>query len=108
MADNDESTPQKSQVSFLTSSSMSNKDYKNQIEELGIEMYNALTSLSVTNEENAKLVLRVKILETKNEYLELVEVKCLILNKRMNILENKIKCMTEIEAYLRKQIGDRL
>ena len=46
---------------------MSNKDYKYQIEELGIEMYNALTSLSAANEENAKLVLRVKILETKNE-----------------------------------------
>ena len=49
MADNAESTSEKSQVSFFTSSSISNKDYKKKIEELGIEMYNALTSLSTAN-----------------------------------------------------------
>ena len=81
---------------------MSNKDYKKQIEEFGIQMYNALTSLSAANKENAKLVLRVKILKTKNEQLELVEVKCFNLEQTNEYLENKIKCMTEVETYLRK------
>ena len=81
---------------------MSNKDYRKQIEELGVEMYNVLTSLSAGNEENAKLVLRVKILETKNEQLELVEVKFYDLMQKNEYLENKIKCMNEVEVYLRK------
>ena len=67
-------------------------------------MYDALTSLSAANEKNAKLVLRVKILETKNEQLELVEVKFFNLEQKNEYLENNIKCMTEIESYLRKQI----
>ena len=57
-------------------------------------------------EENAKLVLKVKILETKNEHLELVEVKCFNLEQKNEYHENKIKYMTEIEAYLRKKIEE--
>ena len=69
-------------------------------------MYNVLTSLSTANEENVKSVFRVKILKTKNEQLDLVEVKCHDLMQRNAYLKNKIKCMTEVEAYLRKEIEE--
>ena len=70
MADTTESTPTSSKVSFLSTVEMSNSDYKKTVEDLSVEMFNIHTSMLAANEENEKLVLKVKMLEARNEELE--------------------------------------
>ena len=77
MADTTESTPTSSKVSFLSTVEMSNTDYKQTVEDLSVEMFNIHTSMLAASEENEKLVLKVKMLETRNEELELACVNML-------------------------------
>ena len=71
MADTTESTPTSSKVSLLSTVEMSNSYYKQTVKDLSVDMFNIHTSMLSANEENKKLVLKVKILETRNEELEL-------------------------------------
>ena len=60
MADTTESTPTSSKVSFLSTVKMSNSDYRQTVEDLGVEMFNILTSMIAASEENEKVVLKCK------------------------------------------------
>ena len=46
---------------------MSNSEYKKTVEELSVEMFNVHTSMLAANEENERLVLKVKMLESRNQ-----------------------------------------
>ena len=71
MKDSSEVSHQSSQVSFITSIDMSLSEYKNIIDDLNMEIFNIHTSMLAAEEENARLVLKIKKLESKNEELEL-------------------------------------
>ena len=58
------------------------------------------------NEENEKLVLKVKMLEARNEELELACVGMLDLKHKIEHLENKDKCNKEVESALRTQLSE--
>ena len=58
------------------------------------------------NEENEKLVLKVKILETRNEELELACINMLDLKQKIEYLENKDKCNKEVESALRTKLSE--
>ena len=66
MVDTTESTPTSSKVSLLSTVEMSNSYYKQNVEDLSVEMFNIHTSMLAANEENEKLVLKVKMLEARN------------------------------------------
>ena len=104
MADTIESTPTSSKVSLLSTVEMSNSDYKQTVEDLSFEMFNIHTSTLAANEENENLVLKVKILETRNEELELACVGMLDLKQKIEYLENKDKCNKEVGSTLRSQL----
>ena len=57
------------------------------------------------NEENEKLVLKMKMLETRNEELELACVGVLDLKRKIEYLENKDKCNKEVESALRTKLS---
>ena len=101
MADTTESTPTSSKVLLLSTVEMSNSDYKQTVEDLSVEMFNKDTSMLAANEENEKLVLKVKMLETRNEELELACVGMLDLKQKIEYLENKDKFNKEVESALR-------
>ena len=102
MADTTESTTTSSKVSFLSTVEMSNSDYKQTVEDLSVEMFNIHTSMLAPSVENEKLVLKVKMLETRNEELELACVGVLDVNQKIEYLENKDKCNKEVEFALTK------
>ena len=106
MADTTESTPTSSKVSFLSTVEMSNSDYKQTIEDLSIEMFNIHTSMLAASEENEKLVLKVKMLETRNEELELACIGMLDLKQKIEYLENKDKCNKEVESALGTKLSE--
>ena len=106
MADTTESTPKSSKVSFLSTVEMSNSDYKQTIEDLSVEMFNIHTSMLAASEENEKLVLKAKMLETSNEELELACVGVLDLKQKIEYLENKDKCNKEVEPALRTKLSE--
>ena len=106
MADTIDSTPTSSKVSFLSTVEMSNTDYKQTIEDLSVEMFNIHTSMLAANEENEKLVLKVKMLETRNEELELACINMLDLKQKIEYLENKDKCNKEVESALRTKLSE--
>ena len=86
MAETIESTPTSSNVSFFSTVEMSNTDYKQTVEDLSVEMFNIHTSMLAPSEENEKLVLKVKILETRNEELELAYFNMLDLKQKIQYL----------------------
>lgn len=53
-------------------------------------------------EENGKLVVRNKILETRNVELELLLNSLDDLKQKNEYLKNKVKCNGKIENFLRK------
>ena len=106
MADTTESTPTSSKVSFLSTVEMSNSDYKQIVEDLSVEMFNIHTSMLAASEENEKLVLKVKMLETRNEELELACVGMLDLKQKIEYLENKDKCNKEVESASRTKLSE--
>ncbi|KAK1365621.1 hypothetical protein POM88_041182 [Heracleum sosnowskyi] len=106
MADSSKESPQSSQVPILTTIDMSNSEYKKTVQDLSVELFNVHTSMLASEMENAKLVLKIKNLESKNEELELVAVTLEDLKQKNVYLENKVKCNDEIETILRKQISD--
>ncbi|KAK1384526.1 hypothetical protein POM88_022261 [Heracleum sosnowskyi] len=106
MADSSEESPQLSQVPILTTIDMSNSEYKKTVQDLSVELFNVHTSMLASEMENAKLVLKIKNLESKNEELELVAVILEDLKQKNAYLENKVKCNDEIETILRKQISE--
>ena len=106
MADTTESTPTSSKVSLLSTVEMSNSDYKQTVEDLSVEMFNIHTSMLAANEENEKLALKVKMLEARNEELELACVGMLDLKQKIEYLENKDKCNKEVESALRSQLSE--
>ena len=67
-------------------------------------MFDIHTSMLAASEENEKLVLKVKMLETRNEELELACVGMLDLKQKIEYLENKDKCNKEIEYALRTKL----
>ena len=85
---------------------MSNTDYKKTVEDLSVEMFNIHTSMLAASEENKKLVLKVKMLETRNEELELACVNVLDLKQKIEYLENKDKCNKEVESALRTKLSE--
>ena len=106
MADTIESTPTSSKVSFLSTIEMSNSDYKQVVEDLSVEMFNIQISMLAASEENEKLVLKVKMLEIRNEELELACVGMLDLKQKIEYLENKDKCNKEVESALRTKLSE--
>ena len=60
----------------------------------------------VGSEENAKLVLKVKMLETRNEELELACVGMLDLKKKIEYMENIDKCNKEVESTSRTKLSE--
>ena len=106
MADSTESTPTSSKVSLLSTVEMSNSNYKQTVEDLSVEMFNIHTSMLAANEENEKLALKVKMLEARNEELELACVGMLDLKHKIEYLENKDKCNKEVESALRTQLSE--
>ena len=106
MADTIESTHTSSKVSFLSTVKMSNTDYKQTVEALSVEMFNIHTSMLDACEENEKLVLKVRILETRNEELELSCINMLYLKHKIEYLENKDKCNKEVESALRTKLSE--
>ena len=69
-------------------------------------MFNIHTSMLAASEENEKLVLKVKMLETKNEELELACVGVLDLKPKIEYLENKDKRNKEVESALRTKLAE--
>ena len=69
-------------------------------------MFNIHTSMLDASEENEKLVLKVKMLETRNEELELACVNMLDLKQKIEYLENKDKCNKEVESALRSKLSE--
>ena len=106
MVDTTESTPTYSKLSFLSNIEMSNSDYKQTVDDLSVEMFNIHTSMLATSEENEKLVLKVKILETRNKELELACVGVLDLEQKIENLENKDKCNKEVKSALRTKLSE--
>ena len=106
MADTTELTPTSSKVSFFSTFEISNSDYKQTVEDLSVKMFNIHTSMLVASEKNEKLVLKVKILETRNEELELACVGVLDLKQKIEYLENKDKCNKEVESALRTKLSE--
>ena len=106
MVDTTKSTPTSSKVSFLSTVEMSNSDYKQTVEDLSVEMFNIHTSMLGHSEENEKLVLKVKILETRNEELELACVGVLDNKQKIEYMENKDKCNKEVEYALRTKLSE--
>ncbi|KAK1379442.1 hypothetical protein POM88_026186 [Heracleum sosnowskyi] len=89
MADSSEESPQLSQVTILTTIDMSNSEYKKTVQDLSVELFNVHTSMLASEMENAKLVLKIEFLESKNEELELVAVTLEDLKQKNVYLENK-------------------
>ena len=85
---------------------MSNSDYKETVENLSVEIFNIHTSMLDASEENEKLVLKVKMLETRNEELELACVGVLDLKHKIEYLENKYRCNKEVEFALRTKLSE--
>ena len=106
MADTTESTHTSSKVPLLYTVEMSNSDYKQTVEDLSVEMLNIHTSMLAASEENEKLVLKVQMLETRNEELELACVGMLDLKHEIEYLENKDKCNKEVESALRTKLSE--
>ena len=63
-----------SQVPILTTIDMFISEYKATVQGLSVEMFNFHTSMLASETENARLVQKVKDLETRNKELELVVV----------------------------------
>ena len=97
MADSPEVSPQSSQVSFMTSIVMSLSEYKHIFDDLNLEIFNIHTSMLASKEENARLVIKIKKLESKNEELVIVVVAMKNLRQLNEYLENKVKVDKEIE-----------
>ena len=85
---------------------MSNTDYKQTVEDLSVEIFNIHTSILAANEENEKLVLKVKKIDTRNEELELACINMLDLKQKIEYLENKDKCNKEVESALRTKLSE--
>ena len=100
MADSSEASPQSSQVSFMTSIDMSLSEYKHIVDDINLEIFNIHTSMLAAEKENARLVLKIKKLESKNEELELVVVAIENLRQLNEYLENKVKVDKEVEDAL--------
>ena len=56
--------------------------------------------------KNEKLVLKVKLLDTRNEELELACINMLDLKQKIEYLENKDKCNKEVESALRTELSE--
>ena len=106
MADTTESTPTSSNVSLLSTIEMSNSDYKQTVEDLSVEMFNIHTSMLAGSEKNERLVLKMQMLETRNEELELACVGVLDLKQKIEYLENKDKYNKEVESALRTKLSE--
>ena len=106
MADSLEELSPSSQVPILTTIDMSISEYKATVQDLSVEMFNIHTSMLATETENARLVQKVKDLESRNEELELVVVTVEDLKQKIEYLENKVKCDAEIETILRNKISE--
>ena len=76
------------------------------VEEHSIETINIHRSMLALEEENAKLVLKNQMLDAKNQKLELVVVAIEDLRQKNEYLKNKVKCNSEIEVALRKQVSE--
>ena len=79
---------------------MSNTDYKQTVEDLSVEMFNIHTSMLAASEENEKLVLKVKMLETRNEELELACVTMLDIKRKIEYMENKENSIRKLNLHL--------
>ena len=106
MADTTGSTPTSSKVSLLSTVEMSNSDYKQTVEDLSVEMFNIHTSMLVASEENERLFLKMQMLETRNEELELACVGMLDLKQKIEYLENKDKYNKDVESDLRTKLSE--
>ena len=106
MADSSEESPQSSQVPILTTIDMTNSEYKQSVHDLSVELFNVHTSMLASEKEIARLVLKIKNLESKNEELMLGAVALEDLKQKNAYLENKVKVNDEIEAILRNQVSE--
>lgn len=106
MADSTDGSSPSSQVSNTNSIDMSTSDYKQTVNELNTEIYNLYTSMLASEEEIARLVLKNKKLESRNEELELVAVTIENLKQSNEYLENRVKCDDEMEKALRQKISE--
>ena len=106
MADTTESTPTSSKVSLLSIVEMSNSYYKQTVEDLSVEMFNIHTSMLAASEENERLVLKMQMLETRNDELELACVGMLDLKQKIEYLKNKDNCNKEVEYALRTKLSE--
>ena len=106
MAHTTESTPTSSKVSLFYTVEMSNSYYKQTDEDLSVEMFNIHTSILAASEENERVVLKMQMLETRNEELELACVGMLDLKQKIEYLENKDKCNKEVESSLRTKLSE--
>ena len=97
-------SPRSPQVSLLSTSDLSNSEYMQMVEDLSIETINIHRSMLALEEENTKLVLKNQILDARNSELELVAIAVEDLKQKNEYLENKVKCNSEIEIALRKQL----
>ena len=99
MADTTKSTPTSLKVSFLSTIEMSNIYYKQTIEDLSVKMFNIHTSMLAASEENEKLVLKVKMLETRNEELELACVNMLYLKQKIEYLGTRTNVLRKLNLH---------
>ena len=104
MADSPGTSPRSPQVSLLSTSDLSNSEYLQMVEDISIETINIHRNMLALEEENAKLVLKNQILDVRNSELELVAIVVEDLKQKNEYLENKVKCNSEIEIALRKQL----
>ena len=104
MADSSGTSPRSPQVSLLSTSDLSNSEYKQMVEDLSVETINIHRSMLALEEENAKLVLKNQILDARNSKLELVAITVEDLKQKNEYLENKVKCNSDIESALRTQL----
>ena len=79
---------------------MSLSEYKHTVVDLNLEIFNIHTSMLAAEEENSRLVLKIKKIESKNEELELVVVAIENLRQLNEYLENKVKVDKEVEDAL--------
>ena len=104
MADSLETSPRSPQVSLLSTSDLSDSEYIQIVEDLSLETINIHRNMLALEEENVNLVLKNRILDARNQELELVVITNEDLKQKNEYLENKVKCNSEIEIALRTQL----
>lgn len=85
---------------------MNTFEYKNNVKQLIVEMFNIHINMTATNEEITKLTAKNIVLNKQNEQLELEVVGVENLKHTIEHLKNKVICIKKIELACREHIAN--